>query len=1434
MIAVRALVLVLFFGVWAVGTAYAGLTIQPTTWNVIGLDSNNVNTGPASYPVGVRVCNTGGAAVTNVTGNFVWDSSNTYINLSGASTINVQTLAGGACTDIYFTVAVTRTVAAYDNARRYHITVTGDGQSSVTSPTPREIYVEKIISQNRNSVNSITGPTTVYVGQTYQYTVSASTATGGYAQLQAFLELPNIIFQVLSISTTYTAPSGGTNNKFYADACGWDNNPLSGSYRSCIGPEQYPGGKAGGDVVTTYTVKVVSTGTTTAGTAILDFSGSSYHYNNDYGNTVISITALPPPLTLSKIANPTTASAGSTVTYTLRVTNTGTPSYTLTDFVDTPPTSPATPTYVSGSSTFNGSSIANPVSSGSTRTWTGSFLVPAGQTRDLTYQMVMPNTPGTYSNSAIAHVNEFQIDTTQSTTDNAPATASVTIPPPDMTIAKTHSGNFSQGQVGATYSITATNSGSAPTSAAVSVTDTLPSGLTATAISGTGWTCVLGTLTCTRSDALAAGSSYPVITVTVDVANNAASSVTNSVAVSGGGETNTGNDTATDATTVTQKPDMTISKSHSGNFTQGQTGATYTLTARNSGFAATTGTVTVTDTLPTGLTATGISGTGWTCVLATLTCTRNDALAASTNYPAITVTVNVANNAAASVTNSVSVSGGGENNTSNDTATDPTTVNQLPDMTIVKSHSGNFAQGQTGATYTITATNSGFAATSGTVTVTDTLPSGLTATGISGSGWTCVLGTLTCTRNDALAAGSSYPAITLTVNVANNAAPSVTNSVSVSGGSQTNTSNDSATDPTTVTQLPDLTIAKSHSGNFSQGQTGATYSITVTNSGFAATSGTVTVTDTLPAGLSATGISGTGWTCVLATLTCTRSDALAAGTSYPAITVTVNVANNASASVTNSVAVSGGGETNTGNDTATDPTTVNQFADLTIAKSHSGNFSQGQTGATYSITVTNSGAVATTAAVSVTDTLPSGLTATGISGSGWGCVLGTLTCTRSDALAAGASYPVITLTVNVSNNAASSVTNSVAVSGGGEIITTNDSATDPTTVTQLPDMTITKSHSGNFTQGQTGATYTLTARNSGFASTSGAVTVTDTLPAGLTATAISGTGWTCVLATLTCTRNDALAANTNYPAITVTVNVANNAASSVTNSASVSGGGQTNTSNDSATDPTTVNQLPDLTIAKSHSGNFTQGQTGATYSITATNSGFAATSGTVTVTDTLPSGLTATAISGSGWTCVLATLTCTRSDALVAGANYPVITLTVNVAMNAPASVTNSASISGGGQTNTTNDTANDVTTINAGPPIIGLVKSVNPAGAQIPGTDLTYTIVYTNSGGNPASNFIVIDPNMQNADPLERVFHNLDFKVGSMTSSPGTSGLIASFAYSNDGGTTWTYTPVSGGGGAPAGYDRNVTNVRWTFAGNLSQTSPNNTGSVGFTARIR
>ena len=104
-----------------------------------------------------------------------------------------------------------------------------------------------------------------------------------------------------------------------------------------------------------------------------------------------------------------------------------------------------------------------------------------------------------------------------------------------------------------------------------------------------------------------------------------------------------------------------------------------------------------------------------------------------------------------------------------------------PSLSILKSHSGPFAQGQQNATYTVTVSNNNSAATSsGVVTVTDTLPAGLTLVSMAGSGWSC--SSNVCTRSDALPGGNPYPAITVTVNVLGNATSPQVNQVSVSGG----------------------------------------------------------------------------------------------------------------------------------------------------------------------------------------------------------------------------------------------------------------------------------------------------------------------------------------------------------------------------------------------------------------------------------------------------------------------------------------------------------------------------------------------------------------------------------------------------------------------------------------------------------------------------
>src|SRR5258708_10753576 len=89
---------------------------------------------------------------------------------------------------------------------------------------------------------------------------------------------------------------------------------------------------------------------------------------------------------------------------------------------------------------------------------------------------------------------------------------------PSLTIAKTHTANFSPGQVGPTYTVTVSNTVNSPHTRTVTVTETAPTGLTVTSLAGNGWTC--NTATCTRSDALASGSTYPAITVTVNGAGN--------------------------------------------------------------------------------------------------------------------------------------------------------------------------------------------------------------------------------------------------------------------------------------------------------------------------------------------------------------------------------------------------------------------------------------------------------------------------------------------------------------------------------------------------------------------------------------------------------------------------------------------------------------------------------------------------------------------------------------------------------------------------------------------------------------------------------------------------------------------------------------------------------------------------------------------------
>ena len=125
--------------------------------------------------------------------------------------------------------------------------------------------------------------------------------------------------------------------------------------------------------------------------------------------------------------------------------------------------------------------------------------------------------------------------------------------------------------------------------------------------------------------------------------------------------------------------------------------------------------------------------------------------------------------------------------------------------------------------------------------------------------------------------------------------------------------------------------------------------------------------------------------------------------------------------------------------------------------------------------------------------------------------------------------------------------------------------------------------------------------------------------------------------------------------------------------------------------------------------------------------------------------------------------------------------------------------------------------------PEITLGKTVNPNGTQPPGTDLTYTVDVTNAGTDDAVDLVAVD-----SLPPE-----VQFKVGTVADSL-PAGVTVTVEYSDDGGSTWTYTPVSEGCSAPAGYDGCVTHIRWTFNANLGAVAPDNRGTLEYVARIR
>jgi uncharacterized repeat protein (TIGR01451 family) len=109
--------------------------------------------------------------------------------------------------------------------------------------------------------------------------------------------------------------------------------------------------------------------------------------------------------------------------------------------------------------------------------------------------------------------------------------------------------------------------------------------------------------------------------------------------------------------------------------------------------------------------------------------------------------------------------------------------------------------------------------------------------------------------------------------------------------------------------------------------------------------------------------------------------------------------------------------------------------------------------------------------------------------------------------------------------------------------------------------------------------------------------------------------------------------------------------------------------------------------------------------------------------------------------------------------------------------------------------------------PSLSVVKAVNPSGTLSPGTNLTYTITLTNSGTENAVSVVHVD--------------SLPSQVGFKVSSVSTTlplGVSGTVAYSSNGGSTWTYVPVSTGCSAPVGYDYCVRDIRLSLSNRAQQ----------------
>jgi uncharacterized repeat protein (TIGR01451 family) len=541
--------------------------------------------------------------------------------------------------------------------------------------------------------------------------------------------------------------------------------------------------------------------------------------------------------------------------------------------------------------------------------------------------------------------------------------------------------------------------------------------------------------------------------------------------------------------------------------------------------------------------------------------------------------------------------------------------------------------------------------------------------------------------------------------------------------------------------VPDLAISGTGLSPLVRG-TNWSYALTVSNLGIQSTSGLVEISDVLPFGLSVTSASGTGWSCNLSgqAVSCTRSDALSGfSNSYPVVTLNGSTTQTAPDAPTNIATTNGGGETYLGNDSTTTNLDVTSTADLALTSSASPSLVVAGGSLTFTQQVSNSGPSDATQ-VFFTTAIPGNTTFQSISApAGWSCSTpavggtGNITCVATSLAAGGTATFVIGTTVNGGVASGTVITNSANVSAlTSDPFYGNNSTSTAVTVgtTGQSDLAITNSASPSVAAVGAQVTFTHVVNYTGPSAASN-VSFAETLPANTSAvTAPTAAGWTCSSTPpYSCT----ISSLASGSATTFTTVVQITGGTSVTDTGSVTSSPvDTFSGNNSASATVTVSASgADLAVTDIASPVQVLAGNSVVFSHTVTNNGPNA-SGTVTLTDTLPTGTTfQSATWPPGWSCsnVTNVVTCfTSSLAINAAATINVTaqvgtTVTNGTVLTDSVSVPNSAS-----DPVSANNTASASTTVSAGTNL-AVAMTGNPDPVSTGGGPLVITSAVTNAG---------------------------------------------------------------------------------------------------------